>query len=125
MLSMIAKTLVSLVALVHIVIAVVEMFFWSHPKVHGRLDFTPEQAQQAGMIVANAGLYNGFLAAGLIWSLTLKSDGRRTATFFLACVIIAGLFGVTLAYTTLAIQTLPGVVALFAVWTTRPKAERK
>lgn len=70
--------------------------------------------------MANAGLYNGFLAAGLIWGLLSDSGGPRIEVFFLVCVVIAGVFGaVTLKRTTLVLQTLPGALALVAVWIVR------
>src|SRR5262249_21518083 len=113
----IATVLVSLVALVQITIATVEMFFWNLPRVHSRLNFTDDAARQVARIVANAGLYNGFLAAGLIWGLLLDCGEPRLEVFFLACVIIAGVFGaLTLKRATLVLQTLPGALALVAVW---------
>lgn len=116
----IATVLVSLVALVQITIAAVEMFLWNLPRVHSRLNFTDDEARKVAPIVANAGLYNGFLAAGLIWGLLSDSGGPRIEVFFLVCVVIAGVFGaVTLKRTTLVLQTLPGALALVAVWMVR------
>ncbi len=115
-----ATVLVALVALVHIMIAVVEIFLWNHPRVHGRLHFTAAEAKKVAPIVANAGLYNSFLAAGLIWALFASSGRPGIGMFFLTCVIVAGLFGaVTLKPTTLLLQTVPGAVALAAVWMTQ------
>src|SRR6476646_1532361 len=102
----IANLFVGIVALVHILIFVVEMFLWKQPVIHQRLGFTLEEASKVAPIVANAGLYNGFLAGGLIWGLISGRSGDAIKIFFLACVIIAGIFGaVTLKWTTLAIQT--------------------
>lgn len=118
----IANLFVGFVALVHIILCVAEIFFWKEPFIHQRLDFTLGEALKVAPIVANAGLYNGFLAAGLIWGLVSGKNGDAIKVFFLACVIIAGIFGaVTLKWTTLVIQTAPGAIALFLVWISRWK----
>jgi len=116
----IANLFVVIVALVHILLLVVEMFFWKEPFIHQRLDFTLEEAIKVAPIVANAGLYNVFLAAGLIWGLVSGKTGNAIKLFFLVCVIIAGIFGAaTLTRTPLFIQTAPGAIALFLVWISR------
>jgi putative membrane protein len=108
---------IAVVALVQSVIAVVEVFLWTLPLVHERLDFTAAEAEKVAPIVANAGLYNGFLAAGLVWALLAASGRRGIAMFFLTCVVVAGVFGaMTLRPTTLLLQTLPGGIALAALW---------
>ena len=113
---------VAIVALVEIILFVVEIFFWKEPVIHQRLGFTLEEALKVAPIVANAGLYNGFLAAGLIWGLISGKTGDAIKVFFLACVIIAGIFGAaTLTRTPLLIQTAPGAIALFLVWISRWK----
>ncbi len=118
----IANLFVVIVALVHILILVVEMFFWKEPVIHQRLGFTLDEAIKVAPIVANAGLYNGFITAGLIWGLVSGKNGDAIKVFFLVCVIIAGIFGaVTLKWTTLLIQTAPGAIALFLVWISRWK----
>ena len=115
-----ATVLIALVALVQTVISLVEIFLWNAPRVHARLDFTAPEAKKVAPIVANAGLYNGFLAAGLIWALLSGSGRPGIGTFFLTCVIVAGVFGaITLKPTTLLLQTLPGAIALASVWTAR------
>jgi putative membrane protein len=120
-----ANLFVVIVALVHIIIFVVEMFFWKQPVIHDRLGFTLEEAIKVAPIVANAGLYNGFLAAGLIWGLVSGRTGDAIKIFFLACVIIAGIFGAaTLMWTPLLIQTAPGAIALFLVWISQPQAKK-
>jgi putative membrane protein len=120
-----ANLLVAIVALVHILLLVVEMFFWKQPVIHERLCFTLEEAIKVAPIVANAGLYNGFLAAGLIWGLVSGKNGDAIKIFFLACVIIAGIFGaVTLTRTPLLIQTAPAAIALFLVWISKSQANR-
>jgi putative membrane protein len=106
------------VALLHGVIAIVEMFFWKRPRVYTRLKqfgFTQDEANKVAPIVANAGLYNGFMAAGLVWSVVASS--QQSAFFFLACVALAGVYGAaTLRRTTLVLQTVPAALAALAVW---------
>jgi putative membrane protein len=120
-----ANLFVVIVALVHIIIFVVEMFFWKQPVIHERLGFTLEEAIKVAPIVANAGLYNGFLAAGLIWGLVSGKAGDAIKVFFLSCVIIAGIFGaVTLTWTPLLIQTAPGAIALLLLWISRSQANQ-
>jgi len=115
--STIAVALVSVVAAIQIAIAAVEMFFWNVPGVHSRLGFKADEAKKVAPIVANAGLYNSFLAAGLIWGLLSDTSGPPLAVFFLTCVSVAGVFGaITLKPTTLLLQTLPGALAVAAVW---------
>jgi putative membrane protein len=114
----VAAFLVGIVAAIHVAIAVVEMLFWTRGPVHQRLDFTLPEAEKVAPIVANAGLYNSFLAAGLIWALAW-APGANVTIFFLLCVIVAGLFGAATLNpkkkTTLYLQTLPAAVALVAV----------
>lgn len=106
-----------LVAAIHIAISIVEIFLWQNPSVYQRLDFTAEIATKVAPIVQNAGLYNSFIAAGLIWGAFAKSNSLGIGIFFLVCVIIAGVFGaLTLRWTTLVLQTLPAFVALALVW---------
>jgi putative membrane protein len=120
-----ANLFVVIVALVHIIILVVEMFFWKQPVIHERLGFSLEEAIKVAPIVANAGLYNGFLAAGLIWGLISGKTGDAIKVFFLVCVIIAGIFGAaTLTRTPLLIQTAPGSIALFLVWISKSQAKK-
>jgi putative membrane protein len=102
-----------------LLIAVFEIFFWKHPKVYGRLDrfkFTDHEALKIAPIIANAGLYNAFLGAGLLWTAYCIENEPHAAVFFLVCVVIAGIFGaITLKPTTLLIQTLPALVGLAAL----------
>ncbi len=122
----IANLFVAFIALVHIIICVVEIFLWKEPFIHQRLGFiTLEAALKVAPIVANAGLYNGFLTAGLIWGLMSGKTDDAIKIFFLACVIIAGIFGaVTLTWTPLLIQTAPGAIALFLVWISKSQANK-
>lgn len=108
-----AKIAVAVVALLHLYFLVVEMFLWTKP--YGRRVFRldTEFAQKTAALAANQGLYNGFLAAGLVWGLTLGSAGTAVLVFFLACVIIAGIFGAATANRKILwVQALPGAVAL-------------
>ena len=114
--STLAQVLVAVVALLHVWFLVMEMFLWTTP--YGRRAFgtTQEQAEQSKVLAMNQGLYNGFLAAGLFWGLTLGAAGRGVVIFFLLCVIAAGVFGAaTASRKILWVQALPGVVALVAV----------
>jgi putative membrane protein len=111
---------VTLVALIHATIAIVEMFFWKHAWAHERLDnllTSGDVAVKAAPIVTNAGLYNGFIAAGLIWGIARREGGTRIQVFFLVCVLIAGIVGsLTLRdWVPLVIQTVPSALALLAV----------
>jgi putative membrane protein len=121
LISQIANALTAIAILIHFALMIAEIFFWKQPIIHERLGFNPTEAARVTAIVANAGLYNGFIASGLIWGIISGPEGYPIKTFFLACVIIAGLFGaVTLRPTTLLIQTLPGAAALICVWLSRP-----
>jgi putative membrane protein len=119
--SQAANVLTAITALIHFALMIAEIFFWKQPFIHERFGFNLTEATKAAAIVANAGLYNGFIASGLTWGIISGPEGSPIKIFFLACVIIAGLFGaVTLKPTTLLIQTLPGVAALICVWLSRP-----
>lgn len=116
--SVVALVLVALVALLHIYILILEMFLWTGPRGQKAFGLTPEFAQQTKALAANQGLYNGFLAAGLIWSLVhpLPEFAWQIALFFLACVAVAGIYGAaTASRKILFIQTLPAVLAMLAV----------
>lgn len=108
---------VVLVALLHVYFMVLEMFLWESPLGLRAFHLKPEYAKATRLLAANQGLYNGFLAAGLIWGTYLGRDGNSIKIFFLACIIIAGVFG---AYTAnkkiLFIQALPAFIALILVW---------
>ncbi|HUK05447.1 MAG TPA: DUF1304 domain-containing protein [Burkholderiales bacterium] len=108
-----ANVAIGFVALLHACFLVLEMLLWDTP--FGRRVFrtTPEFAAASKKLAANQGLYNGFLAAGLVWGLSLGVAGLEVKFFFLACVIVAGVFGaVTVNRYILFIQALPGIVAL-------------
>lgn len=109
-----AFVLTAFVALSHVGILVLEMFFWDHPVGRRIFDMTPEVSASSAVLAANQGLYNGFLAAGLFWAL---ASGRRDLhLFFLGCVVVAGIFGgLTAKPTILLSQALPAALALAAV----------
>ena len=115
--SAVATVLVALVAALHVYILVLEMFLWRTPR--GMRAFGTDQAfaDRSASLAANQGLYNGFLAAGLIWGV-LASDpvGFQARVFFLGCVLIAGLYGgVTVSRRILAVQALPAAITLAVV----------
>jgi putative membrane protein len=113
--SSLAIALVVLVALLHLYFLVLEMFLWTKPAGRRAFGTTQEQAEQSKVLAMNQGLYNGFLAAGLVWGLTLGAAGRGVVIFFLVCVIAAGVFGAaTASKKILYVQALPGVLALVA-----------
>jgi putative membrane protein len=115
---MIAVLLVSLVVIIHIGIVLAEMVWWETPTVRRAFGTSPEFALNTRVLAANQGLYNGFLVAGLIWALFqgLTGNGQDIAHFFLACVIVAGLFGAaTASRRILYVQTLPAALALLAL----------
>ena len=115
--SLAANAVVALIALLHVYILVLEMVLWDTPKGHKAFGLTPEFAAATKVLAANQGLYNGFLAAGLLWSLWLGigGEGGKLAVFFLSCVLVAGLFGaLTASRRILFVQALPAAVALVA-----------
>ena len=115
---MIANALVALVALIHVYIVVVEMFFWDKP--YGRKVFgnSAEFDAASRVLAANQGLYNGFLATGLIWGRSMGIAGHPVQLFFLACVMVAGLHGaVTVGIKILFVQTVPAALAVAAILT--------
>ena len=108
-----ATALVALVAIEHLYILVLEMFLWTSPAGLRAFGLTPEFAEQTAVLAANQGLYNGFLAAGLLWSLARKDDGFPLRVFFLSCVIVAGVFGaITAKPSILFVQAVPALIAL-------------
>ncbi len=115
--SIVASILVALVALVHCYIVVLEMALWTSPRGRAAFGTTAEFAEETKTLAANQGLYNGFLAAGLIWSLVGPEHLRfGFAVFFLLCVMVAGLYGaLTVSRRILLVQTVPATLALVAV----------
>jgi putative membrane protein len=114
---MIGSILTGVIALIHIYILILEIFLWDKPQGIKAFGTTPAFAAESKTLAANQGLYNGFLAAGLIWGIWLGEAGDPIKIFFLLCVAVAGVFGaVTVGRKILFIQTIPAVVALVAVW---------
>ena len=116
--SVIPLILVALVALLHIYILVLEMFLWTTPRGRKAFGLTPEFAAETRVLAANQGLYNGFLAAGLIWGLIhpIPEFAWQVQMFFLGCVAVAGIYGAaTASRRILYIQTVPAVIAMLAV----------
>jgi putative membrane protein len=113
---MIANVLVGVVIAIHLYIVVLEMLLWDKP--FGRRVFgnSAEFARASKVLAANQGLYNGFLAAGLVWGLALGAAGQPVQLFFLGCVIVAGLFGAaTVGIKILFVQAIPAALATVAL----------
>lgn len=113
---MLATTLVTVVALIHIYILVLEMFLWNTKTGRKEFNLSADFARETRVLAANQGLYNGFLAAGLLWGLWLGENGIQVTVFFLACVLIAGVFGaMTASRKILYVQAIPALAALIAL----------
>jgi putative membrane protein len=115
-LDVVASVVVALVAVVHAYFLVLEMFLWRTPRVRRIFGTTEEVAEASAVLAANQGLYNGFLAAGLVFGLVAGGPdgtvGYPVTLFFLACVIVAGLYGAATANPRiLLVQALPAAVA--------------
>ena len=116
----VADAAVALVAFLHLYFLVLEMFLWTKPFGLKTFGLKPEFAAASKSLAANQGLYNGFLAAGLVWGLFLGEAGDPVKIFFLACVIVAGAFGgFTASRKILWVQGVPGAVALALVLVSR------
>jgi len=118
-----ANLMTGFVALEHVGFLVLEMLFWDHPVGQRIFEMTPDYAAQSATLAANQGLYNGFLAAGLVWGLVA---GRRDVKlFFLACVVVAGIFGgLTAKPSIFFTQALPGAIAFLLVLAERRLVDR-
>jgi len=109
---------VAVVAGLHIVFLVLEMFLWTKPAGRRVFGLSKELAEATASLAANQGLYNGFLAAGLMWGVLLGSSAIQL--FFLGCVIVAGIFGaITAKRSILFVQALPGAIAALLVFLAR------
>jgi putative membrane protein len=119
--ALIATLLTVVVALLHVYFLVLEMFLWTKPFGRRTFGLTKELADATKGLAANQGLYNGFLAAGLVWGLLAGAEtGFAPRVFFLACVVVAGLFGAATAKRSiLFVQALPGAIALALVLLSR------
>ena len=115
----VANLLVALVAVLHIYFLVLEMFLWTKPLGLKTFWNSPEKARDSAVLAANQGLYNGFLAAGLIWGLiqTVPAFAFQIKAFFLLCVIVAGVYGAaTVSQRILLVQAAPAALALILLW---------
>lgn len=111
--SLAADIVIALVALLHVYFLVLEMFLWDKPAGLKAFGQTLEKAQASKVLAANQGLYNGFLAAGLVWGLIQGGAGTSFKVFFLACVLVAGVYGAaTASRKILFVQALPAAVGL-------------
>jgi putative membrane protein len=117
-LNLLANIAIAVVALSHLGFLVLEMFLWDRPVGRRIFAMTPEQSRFSAPLAANQGLYNGFLAAGLVWGVV--SGSIEIKTFFLVCVVVAGIFGgMTAKRSILVMQALPALVALALVYAAR------
>lgn len=115
--SLIANIVIALIALLHVYILVLEMFLWDKPAGLRAFGQTQEAATASKVLAANQGLYNGFLAAGLFWGLSLGASGIGVKVFFLGCVLVAGLYGAATANRKiLFIQAIPAAIGLALVF---------
>ena len=111
--SLAADVVVVLVALLHVYFLVLEMFLWDKPAGLKAFRLTPERAADTKVMAANQGLYNGFLAAGLLWGLWQGAAGTPVKVFFLCCVLVAGVYGAaTVSRKILVVQALPAAAGL-------------
>jgi putative membrane protein len=111
-----ANVVVALIALVHVYILVLEMFLWDKPAGLRAFGQSQQAATASKVLAANQGLYNGFLAAGLFWGLTLGAAGTGVKVFFLGCVLVAGLYGAaTASRKILFVQAVPAAIGLALV----------
>ena len=120
--SALANALVAVVALEHLWFLVLEMFLWTRPLGLKTFRNTPEFARQSAALAANQGLYNGFLAAGLLWGLCHPAPevALQITVFFLACVAVAGIVGaITVSRRIFFIQALPALAGLVLAWLSR------
>ena len=117
--TIITNTLIVIIAFQHIAFLVLEIFYWDKPLGRRVFGHSKESAKVSKTLAANQGLYNGFLAAGLIWALSLGAEGTSISIFFLACVLIAGIFGgITASRKILYIQALPALIGLLLIFLT-------
>ena len=115
---MLASITVSVVAMLHLAFLVLEMFLWTKPAGRRIFGLSKEFAAQSKTLAANQGLYNGFIATGLLWSQFAAQPLPGMTIFLLGCVIIAGIYGaLTVRYTILLVQAVPGAIALALVLT--------
>ncbi|MFK3704641.1 putative membrane protein [Raoultella sp. BIGb0138] len=113
---MLANTLIFIVAAIHIYILILEMFLWQRKAGRKAFNLSADFARDTRVLAANQGLYNGFLAAGLLWGLWGAENGFEFKLFFLSCVLVAGVYGAaTASRKILYVQALPALAALIAM----------
>lgn len=121
--KLLANIFTAFVAISHVGILVLEMFFWNHPIGQKIFSMTPEVAESSAVLAMNQGLYNGFLAAGLVWGLVKARVDVKV--FFLSCVVVAGIFGGLTAKTSIIFtQGMPALIALILVLVSARSAEK-
>jgi putative membrane protein len=112
-----ANIVIAIVALLHVYFLALEMFLWDKPLGLKTFRQTPQAAAATKVLAANQGLYNGFLAAGLAWGLSLGAEGFSVKVFFLCCVIIAGLYGgASVGKKIIFVQALPAAIGLMLLY---------
>ncbi len=115
--KLVADILIGVMALLHVYILVLEMFFWDKPRGMKAFGTTPQVAADSKTLAANQGLYNGFLAAGLFVGLWLGDAGLSFKVFFLLCILVAGIYGAaTATKKILFIQAIPAAITLLVLW---------
>lgn len=120
--KLLANIFTTFVAVSHVGILVLEMFFWNHPIGQKIFSMSPEVAESSAVLAMNQGLYNGFLAAGLFWGLVKARTDIKV--FFLSCVVVAGIFGGLTAKTSIIFtQGMPALIALILVLSSARKNE--
>lgn len=114
----ITNSVIAVIAILHLGFLALEMFFWNHPVGRNVFKMTKEVSESSATLAANQGLYNGFLAAGLIWG--LLSNEFSVKLFFLSCVLVAGIYGgFTAKRSILYIQALPALLGLILLYVSR------
>lgn len=117
---LLADVLIAFVALQHLGFLVLEMFLWTKPAGRRVFGLKADFAEQSKALAANQGLYNGFLAAGLVWGLLLGPGGFPQKLFFLSCVIVAGVFGgATVSQRIVVVQAVPALLAMVLLYLSR------
>lgn len=118
-LSLLSSILVGIVALEHVYILILEMFLWTTPRAMRTFGTSKELAEASKSLAANQGLYNGFLAAGLVWGLFYPDTviGQQIQLFFVICVVVAALYGALTANKSILLkQGMPAILALISLW---------
>lgn len=114
---MLTNILIALVAAIHLYILILEMFLWDTKTGRKAFNLSADFARDTRVLAANQGLYNGFLAAGLLWGLWAGESGFQLKVFFLSCVLVAGIYGsITASRKILYVQALPAIAALAALF---------